>query len=135
MTGDAFRTLALSLEGVEEHAHMGHPDFRVNGRIFASLQADERRATVMITPDEQAALLAQAPDVFVPAAGAWGRQGCTTIDLARADRALVRGALVLAWEHKAAAPPPRPRAGAARPTSNARDAGPHRLRRRPSSSG
>lgn len=110
MTGDAFRALALSLEGVEERAHMGHPDFRVNGRIFASLQADERRATVMITPDEQAALLPHAPDVFVPAAGAWGRQGCTTIDLARADRALVRGALVLAWERKASAPPPRARA-------------------------
>ena len=109
MTGDGFRALALSLEGAEERAHMGHPDFRVNGRIFASLQADERRATVMITPDEQASLLDQAPDQFVPAAGAWGRQGCTTIVLARADKALVRGALLLAWERKGAAPPPRRR--------------------------
>lgn len=110
MTGETFRTLALALEGAEERAHMGHPDFRVNGRIFASLQADERRATVMVTPDEQASLLPQAPDVFVPAAGAWGRQGCTTIDLARADTALVRGALVLAWERKATDLRPRQRA-------------------------
>jgi hypothetical protein len=109
VTGDGFRALALSLEGAEERSHMGHPDFRVNGRIFASLQADERRATVMITPDEQASLLAQAPGMFVPAAGAWGRQGCTTIVLEGADRALVRGALLLAWERKAAVAPPRPR--------------------------
>lgn len=109
MTGDGFRTLALSLEGAEERAHMGHPDFRVNGRIFASLQADERRATVMVTPEEQASLLEQAPGMFVPAAGAWGRQGCTTIELAQADRSLVRGALVLAWERKSLAPPPRRR--------------------------
>ena len=109
MTGDAFRALALSLEGVEERAHMGHPDFRVNGRIFASLQADERRCMVKITPDEQAALIAQAPRAFAPAAGAWGRQGCTMIDLAAAEPAVVRGALLLAWELASAAPPVRRR--------------------------
>ncbi len=89
---------------------MGHPDFRVNGRIFATLQAEERRGMVKVTPDEQTALIAQAPGVFVPAAGAWGRQGCTMIDLAAADPAVVRGALVLAWELASAAPPARPRA-------------------------
>jgi hypothetical protein len=65
VTGERFRALALALEGAEERAHMGHPDFRVNGRIFASLTADERRAMVKVTPDEQAALLGQAPAVFV----------------------------------------------------------------------
>lgn len=109
MTGDTFRALALALEGVEERAHMGHPDFRVNGRIFASLQADERRAMVKVPPDDQAAMLDQAPAVFVAAAGAWGRQGCTMIDLAAADRALVRGALVLAWELATSMPAPRRR--------------------------
>ena len=88
---------------------MGHPDFRVNGRIFATLQADEHRGMVKITPDEQAALLEQAPGVFVPAAGAWGREGCTMIDLAKADPSVVRSALVLAWELMSAAPPARRR--------------------------
>jgi hypothetical protein len=110
VTGDAFRALALALDGAEERAHMGHPDFRVNGRIFASLMADERRAMVKITPDEQAALIAQAPGAFGPAAGAWGRQGSTMVDLAAADPAVVRGALVLAWELASAQPPARPRA-------------------------
>jgi hypothetical protein len=110
VTGDGFRALALSLEGAEERAHMGHPDFRVNGRIFASLQADERRGMVKITPAEQTALLEQAPVTCVPAAGAWGRQGCTMVDLAGTDAGLVRGALTLAWELASAMPPSRRRA-------------------------
>jgi hypothetical protein len=110
MTGSAFRALALALEGTEERAHMGHPDFRLNGRIFASLQDDERRGMVKITPDEQAALIEQAPGAFVPAAGAWGRQGCTMVDLPSADTGLVRGALTLAWELASAASPPRRKA-------------------------
>ena len=103
MTVDQFRELALALEDVEERAHMGHPDFRVKGRIFASLLADGQRGTVRLGPAEQAALIAEAPDAFAPAAGAWGRQGWTTVMLATADRPRVRGALLLAWEGAAAA--------------------------------
>jgi hypothetical protein len=98
MTGDTFRALALALHGVTEGAHMGHPDFRANGRIFASLDASERSGTVMLTPDEQAELVRAYAGVFGPAAGAWGRQGCTTIVLRQADEAAVRGALLLAWQ-------------------------------------
>ena len=99
MTGDDFRRLALDLNDAIEGAHMGHPDFRAgNGRIFASLTAAEDWAVVMITPDEQKALITSDPDVFVPAAGAWGRQGCTKIWLQSAVKSDVRGALTLAWE-------------------------------------
>ena len=109
VTAETFRELALSLQGVEERAHMGHPDFRVNGRIFASLTADETRATLRLQPQEQAELLSEAPGAFAPAAGAWGRQGWTTVRLAESDARSLRGALVLAWEAATAAPPPRPR--------------------------
>lgn len=107
MTGAEFRRLALGLNDAVEGAHMGHPDFRANGRIFASLTAAEDWGVVMITPEEQQALIASEPDVFVPAAGAWGRQGCTKVWLASATKADVRGALTLAWERIVALPPPR----------------------------
>ncbi len=98
MTAETFCELALSLEGVEERAHMGHPDFRVGGRIFASLSSDALSATVRLTPDEQAAMIGDAPAVFSAAAGSWGRQGWTRIVLAAATVPLARGALILAWE-------------------------------------
>jgi hypothetical protein len=107
MTGSDFRRLALDLNDAVEGAHMGHPDFRANGRIFASLTTAEDWGVVMITPEEQKELIGSDPDVFVPAAGAWGRQGCTKIWLAAANRADVRGALTLAWERIVALPPPR----------------------------
>ena len=113
MTEDDFRDVLLALEGVEERAHMGHPDFRLQGRIFASLMADGVRANVKLTPDEQAAFMDEAPRTFAPAAGAWGRQGWTTIQLAAAKESEVRGACVLAWQAAVAAPP---RKGARRRT-------------------
>src|SRR3954466_46395 len=85
MTADDFRTLALSFDGAVEQAHMGHPDFRANGRIFATLQADDERGMVKVPPDEQLQLLRVAEQTFPPASGAWGRQGCTMVRLAGAD--------------------------------------------------
>ena len=113
MTADTYRALALALEGVEEKAHMGHPDFRVNGRIFATL-LDQRRATIMLTPEEQAAVMDEAPAVFTPAPGAWGRQGATSVALPAAREPEVRGALLLAWERIRLMPPPRRRSPARR---------------------
>ena len=98
MTGDDFRRLALALHGATEGAHMKHPDFRAAGRIFASLDAREQRGMAKLSPEEQREFLREYPDVFYPAAGAWGRQGCTMINLGLADEAAVRGALSLAWE-------------------------------------
>lgn len=89
---------------------MGHPDFRLGGRVFASLTADGSRGAVKLTPSEQAALVDEAPEVVSPAAGAWGRQGWTTVTLATAPAALLRSACLLAWEGASHAPPRRPRA-------------------------
>ena len=104
MTADSFRDLVLSLREVVEGAHMGHADFRAGGRVFAGLTSDERQATLRLPPVEQQALLDSAPTVFTPAAGAWGRQGWTLMDLQTVDTATARAAVVLAWEHTMANP-------------------------------
>jgi hypothetical protein len=88
---------------------MGHPDFRANGRIFATLHADEEWGMVKVQPAEQQVLIEQHPKVFVPSAGAWGRQGCTNVRLNQAPPAVVRSALLLAHELVSSLPPPRRR--------------------------
>jgi hypothetical protein len=107
MTADDFRHIALSMPGAMEGAHMGHPDFRVNGRIFASLHTNDSRGMVSLAADEQEQLLREHQAMFVPSSGAWGRQGCTDVKLDRADARAVRGAMILAWERTAALPAPK----------------------------
>ena len=97
MTATAFRRIALGLEGAIESAHMGHPDFRVNGRIFATLQTADR-GMVKLTPDQQGQFINEYPGVFVAESGAWGRQGCTRVYLESADSESVGEALTLAWQ-------------------------------------
>jgi hypothetical protein len=103
MTADAFRQLALSMPGAIERAHMGHPDFRANGRIFATLHADDEWGTVKLSPEEQREFIKTNPAMFVPSSGAWGRQGYTDVRLSAADAATVRGAMLLAWQSTASA--------------------------------
>ena len=80
MTAREFRRIALALEGAEERAHMGHPDFRVNGKIFATLKyPDEGWGMVKLPPADQDRFMRECPGVFVPCNGAWGRQGCTSV--------------------------------------------------------
>ena len=98
MTADQFREIALSLNGVAEGSHMKHPDFRANGRIFASLHSGETTGMVKLTPDEQAEFMRLKPAMFVPSAGAWGRQGCTNVILAKADARTLKQAMALALE-------------------------------------
>lgn len=99
MTADGFRKLALALPGVEEGAHMNHPDFRVGGRIFATLGYPRAgRAAVALTPEDQAALVAMQPTAFVPVKGKWGEQGATNIILRYARVPAVRDALEAAHE-------------------------------------
>jgi len=99
MTADDFRRLALSLEGAEESSHMGSPDFRVGGRIFATL-ASERQGygNLMLTPEAQAELVGEMPELFLPVKGGWGRSGATHIRLADATEDLMAGALRMAWK-------------------------------------
>ena len=84
MTADKFRKLALSFPEVSEQAHMAHPDFRVGGKIFATLGPDEDWGMVKLTPNQQEPLVRGEPEVFQPASGAWGRRGATIVRLADA---------------------------------------------------
>jgi hypothetical protein len=88
---------------------MGHPDFRANGRIFATLHPDDRKGMVKLAPEEQRQFLREHPKMFEPSSGAWGRQGCTDVLLAAADRATIRAAMLLAWEAVVAKPAARPK--------------------------
>src|ERR1700683_1319185 len=103
MTADDFRRIALSLEGAEESSHMGSPDFRVGGRIFATL-ASERQGygNLMLAPEQQAAFVEEAPALFIPVAGGWGRNGATHIRLAAANEDVLAGALRAAWQIRVA---------------------------------
>jgi hypothetical protein len=94
MSPSDFRTLALAIPDAVESAHCNHPDFRLGGKVFASLGApDEDWAMVKLTPEQQADFLERAPDALQPCSGAWGRSGCTNIHLASAQKTLVRQAL------------------------------------------
>lgn len=94
---DLFRRIACGLPGAEESAHMGHPDFRAGGRIFATLSGQEcGRGVLKLTVEQQEFFVAEMPDVFEPVQGGWGRMGMTYIALARADEAMMRGGLMTA---------------------------------------
>jgi hypothetical protein len=97
MTPADFKRIALSLEGVEEGSHMGATDFRVGGRIFATLASQSQGyGNLALTPEEQSVVCEELPDVFLPIAGGWGRMGMTHIVLANATEDVLRGALQLA---------------------------------------
>lgn len=122
MDAEDFRRIALSFEGTEESSHMGSPDFRVDGRIFATLASQSHGyGNIKITPEQQAAFVAEMPDVFVPIAGGWGRMGMTHVRLSSATEDVLTGALQTAWKlrvDKSASPKPK------------RAAGPHRRQSR-----
>jgi hypothetical protein len=112
MTPAGFRKIVMGLPGVVEASHMSHPDFRAaNGRIFATLNEDQTRGMASLTPEQQADLIARAPAMFVPAAGAWGRGGSTMIVLKVAEPEIVGEAVTLAWQRLAALPPSKSRPG------------------------
>ena len=94
-----FRRIALSLPGCEESSHMGSPDFRVGGRIFATLASEKQGyGNVKLSPEQQAEFVKEQPDIFVPIAGGWGRMGATHIRLAAANEDVLAGALHTAWK-------------------------------------
>jgi hypothetical protein len=95
-----FRKLALSLEGAIESAHMEHPDFRLNNRIFATLSGQEKGCGVLkLTLEQQAAFIADQPHIFSPVQGGWGRMGMTYIQLSEADEFIMAGALKTAYQN------------------------------------
>jgi hypothetical protein len=106
MTADEFRELALSLKGATESAHMSHPDFRAHGRIFATLgYPDAGWGMVKLSPQDQRLFVESNPQAFVPAKGAWGVQGSTTVRLEAVKRDVLSQALALAWQGSASPSP------------------------------
>ena len=101
MTVDDFRQIALSLPEAEEHEHMDHPDFRVGGKIFATLWPQDKKGVVMLPPDRQAEFIAAKPKAFAPVKGGWGRQGATEVVLRAATKSIARDALIAAWRKRA----------------------------------
>jgi hypothetical protein len=98
MTAAEFRRIALSLPEAVENVHQDHPDFRVGGKIFATLgYPDKRWGMVKLFPDQQQEFMKSKPKIFVPANGAWGRQGATLVHLKGAAKAELRKAMVAAW--------------------------------------
>jgi hypothetical protein len=99
MTIDDFRRIALSMEGAEESSHMGAADFRVGGRIFATLaSAKQGYGNLMLDAEQQTAFVEEMPQVFLPVHGGWGRMGATHIRLAKASEDVLTGALRTAWK-------------------------------------
>jgi YjbR len=99
MTAKDFRRIALSFEGAEESSHMGAVDFRVGGRIFATLASVKQGyGNLKLTRELQAEFIAERPDLFLPIHGGWGRMGMTHIRLAAADDDSLRGAMHSAWK-------------------------------------
>jgi hypothetical protein len=97
MTVAEFRKLALEIRTSIERSHMNHPDFRIAGKIFASLGVpDQGWSMVKLTPEQQRAFIEKAPDIFKPCSGAWGRAGATNVYLASARATVVRAALDVA---------------------------------------
>jgi hypothetical protein len=101
MTPDEFRNLALSLPEAVEGAHMDHPDFRIGGKIFATLWPDDKWAMVKLSPEQQAAFVRADPKMFEIIHGSWGARGATKVLLPRAKERMVRRALSAAWRNTA----------------------------------
>jgi hypothetical protein len=102
MTAAEFRRIALSFPEAEQSAHMDHPDFRVGGKIFATLgYPDENYGMVILPPEEQARLVQTYPKVFTPAKGAWGKRGSTTVHLEAVDKTTLQRAMKIAWRKRA----------------------------------
>lgn len=107
MTANEFRTIALALPGTIEKSHMGHPDFRVRERIFATLGPRDAFGVVKLPIPDQIALVAMDGEAFEPSAGAWGAKGWTKVRLAAVEKGVVERALEAAWREMTE-PPAKP---------------------------
>ena len=102
MTPANFRKIALSMPEATESEHMGHPDFRVGGKIFATLgYPDHEHGMVILPPEEQARLLRSHPKMFFPAKGAWGKRGSTCVRLEAIDKRTLKSVVEIAWRRVA----------------------------------
>ncbi|HZR25642.1 MAG TPA: MmcQ/YjbR family DNA-binding protein [Vicinamibacterales bacterium] len=105
MNAIGFRRIVLKLDGAEEREHMGHPDFRVGGRIFATLHAGYKTGAIMLAPEQQQDFVREYPSAFAPANGAWGLKGATVVTLSAVREEALGEALTLAWQRAVALGP------------------------------
>lgn len=108
MSPDKFRRIALGMKGAIEGAHMGHPDFRAHGRIFATIYPNGQSGMVKLTPAQQQEFVRADSGTFAPASGAWGRQGCTTVRFDSIDEDTLGHAITLAWQNTVKQPSASP---------------------------
>ena len=103
MTATSFRRIALSLPEAVEGSHFSHADFRVGGKIFATLALEkEGFGVLLLTSEQQAGMVEDAPEIFSPVSGGWGRQGATRVRLAKVPADILKAALQTAWRRRAA---------------------------------
>jgi YjbR protein len=120
MTDDDFRRIALGMKDAIESSHMDHPDFRVHGRIFATLHPDLKWGMVKLTPEQQERFVADARNSFIPEKGAWGVQGCTAVRLDVVDEEILGEAMTLAWRGAREKGPVRARKAVKKPKARTR---------------
>lgn len=102
MTSQDFRRMALSFPEASESSHMGHPDFRVRGKIFATLgYPGDELGMIKLAPEHQETFVESKPEVFAPVKGGWGRRGATNVALRAVSKFILRAALETAWRNKA----------------------------------
>jgi hypothetical protein len=101
MTGAEFRRIALSMPEASEGSHFGQADFRVGGRIFATLSLEAQGfGVLLLTPEQQSGMVEDAPEVFSPVPGGWGRNGSTRVQLENSTAEVLEGALRTAWQRR-----------------------------------
>jgi hypothetical protein len=102
MTPATFRRIALSLPEATEGSHFSNADFRIAGKIFATLALEHQGyGVLLLTPDQQADLVQDAPEIFSPVPGGWGEKGATRVSLAKVPADFLETALRVAWSRKA----------------------------------
>jgi hypothetical protein len=102
MTAVDFRRIALSMPEAEEGSHFGNADFRVVNKIFATLALEkEGYGVLLLTPEQQAGMVEDEPNIFSPVPGGWGRKGSTRVRLAKVPPDILKAALRMAWRRKA----------------------------------
>jgi hypothetical protein len=99
MSAERFRRIALGLKDAIEGSHMSHPDFRIHGKVFATIHGDHKWGMVKLTPEQQQTFVQQHPEAFAPENGAWGRMGCTKVRLDSVDEDTLGEAMTLAWQN------------------------------------
>ena len=105
MTENEVRRTALGMAGAIESSHMGHPDFRANGKVFATIHHDHESGMVKLTPEQQQKFVRDDPQSFTLESGAWGRAGCTKVLFRSVEEEALGEAMTLAWQNTAKTKP------------------------------